>query len=167
VLDLLAANPKLEANVETKSNPKHPELTPAPAEFVKMIVDAIRRHHIDESRIILQSFDFRTLTEMRKIAPKIRLSALISKPPEGLDDQSKVFVSVHETTGAEIISPAFKMVTPENVAAAHKVGVQIVPWTPDNPEEWKAMADAHVDAVITDDPAGLYVWLKAQKPTLH
>jgi glycerophosphoryl diester phosphodiesterase len=27
--------------------------------------------------------------------------------------------------------------------------------------------DARVDGIITDDPAGLLVWLRAQKPPLH
>ncbi len=72
VLDLIADN-KVQLNVETKIFPNHPELTPTPAEFVRLIVDAIHRHHSDESRIILQSFDFRTLTEIRKQDAAIRL----------------------------------------------------------------------------------------------
>ena len=37
----------------------------------------------------------------------------------------------------------------------------------DTEEGWKKMAEAHVDAVITDDPAGLLDWLRAQTPPLH
>jgi len=29
------------------------------------------------------------------------------------------------------------------------------------------MADAKVDAIITDDPIGLLTWLRSQKPALH
>jgi len=171
VLDLMATDKKIQLNVETKSFPVHPELTPAPADFVRLIVDAIHRHHADESRIILQSFDFRTLAEMRKQDPAIRLSALIGNPNGdtlmGLTDHNKDFVHVHEITGAEIISPEQSLVTPEAVAAAHRVHMQVVPWTVDNAEDWKRMADDGVDAIISDDPVALLAWLRAQQPTLH
>ena len=62
-------------NIETKSFPEHPELTPDPDEFVKLVLQKIRKHHL-ESRVVLQSFDFRTLRAMKKIAPEIALSAL-------------------------------------------------------------------------------------------
>ena len=38
-----------------------------------------------------------------------------------------------------------------------------LPWTANNPAEWKRLAAAKVDAIITDDPAALIAWLKAQK----
>ncbi len=170
VLDLVAGS-KVQLNVETKIFPNHPEMTPSPAEFVRLIVDAIHRHHIEESRVILQSFDFRTLKEMRKQDPAIRLSALLGAakydPLMGITDANKDFGHIHEITGAEIISPDVSLVTAENVAAMHRIGVQVAPYTADTPEEWRKLADAPVDAIITDDPAALLDWLKAQKPPLH
>ena len=79
VLDL-AKGTTVQFNVETKSFPNHPEFTPAPAEFVALIVAAIKKHNVDPARIILQSFDWRTLAEMRKQYPVIRLSALVGRP---------------------------------------------------------------------------------------
>ena len=35
------------------------------------------------------------------------------------------------------------------------------------PADWKRLADTHVDAIITDDPAGLLQWLRTQQPPLH
>lgn len=170
VLDL-AATSKIQLNVETKSFPGHPELAPAPAEFVRLILDAIHRHHIDESRIILQSFDYRTLTEMRKLDPAIRLSALVNLKEwdalVGVKDGNKDFVHIHEITGVEIISPDFQLVTPEQVAAAHKVNMQVVPYTANTPAEWQKLVDAHVDGVITDDPEALLAWLRTHNPPLH
>ena len=68
VLDL-APKGKFEFNVETKIFPNHPELTPSPEEFVRMINDAVMRHGL-ESRVILQSFDFRTLQLIEEQFPK-------------------------------------------------------------------------------------------------
>jgi glycerophosphoryl diester phosphodiesterase len=170
VLDL-AATSKAQLNVETKSFPSHPELAPAPAEFVRLILDAIHRHHIDESRIILQSFDYRTLAEMRKLDPAIRLSALVNVKKwdalVGVKDSNKDFVHIHDITGAEIISPDFQLVTPEQVAAAHKANMQVVPYTANTPAEWQKLVDAHVDGIITDDPEALIAWLRTQNPPLH
>ena len=169
VLDL-APQGTFGFNVETKSFPSHPELTPTPEVFARMIDDAVRRHHL-QSRVILQSFDFRTLAAMRKIDPEIRLSALFEEPQAdalmGLTDHDKTFAHIAAITGAEILSPEQSLVTPENVAEAHKHGIQVAPWTVNTPEGWQKMADAHVDAIITDDPAALLAWLRAHKPPLH
>jgi glycerophosphoryl diester phosphodiesterase len=169
VLDL-APKGHFDFNVETKSFPSHPELSPAPDEFVKMIDDAVKRHNL-QSRVILQSFDFRTLVAMKKLDPSIRLSALIGDPKGdelmGITDHDKDFVSIGKKTGAQVISPDFHLVTPEKVAAAHATGLQVVPWTVDRPEDWQKMVDARVDAIITDDPEALVSWLSSRTPPLH
>ena len=170
VLDL-ATGTTVQFNVETKIFPNHPEMTPSPADFVALIVAAIKRHNVDPSRIILQSFDWRTLTEMRKQLPAIRLSALVGAPKYdgmmGHTDPTKDFAAIAKLTGAEIISPDFSLVTPEQVAAAHAGGAQVAPYTANKAQDWQKLADANVDAIITDDPVGLLAWLRAQKPPLH
>ncbi len=157
----LAPNGKLEFNVETKIYPDRPDLTPSPETFTQLVLDAIRRHHM-ESRVILQSFDFRTLHVMKKLDPAIRRSALIEKLAPGQD-----FVSVCRSADCNIISPNYRLVTPQLVAAAHVAGIQVVPWTADKPEDWKMLVDAKVDAIISDDPAALLLWLKALPNPLH
>lgn len=143
----LAPKGKFLFNIETKSFPDHPELTPSPADFVKLVLVQVRKHHL-ESRVILQSFDFRTLIEMKKIAPEIALSALY----EGLP---KDFVAIAKEAGAGIVSPQFQLVTPEQVRKAHASGLQVVPWTADTPADWDKLIAADVDAIISDDPAAL------------
>ncbi len=147
----LAPMGKFWFNIETKSFPDHPELTPPPAEFVKLVLAEIRKHHL-ESRVILQSFDFRTLREMKKIAPEIALSALYEGAP-------KDFAAIAREAGAGIVSPEFHLVTPEQVRAAHAAGLQVVPWTADAVADWDRLIAAGVDAIITDDPASLLAHL--------
>lgn len=169
VLDL-APQGSFHFNVETKIFPAHPELTPSPEVFVQMIDDAVRRHHL-QSRVILQSFDFRTLHAMRRIDPEIRLSALFGQSKYdvmmGITDPDKSFAHIAKVSGADILSPDFSLVTPEEVAVAHRLGLQVAPYTVDRPEDWKRMADAGVDAIITDNPGALLAWLRAQTPPLH
>ena len=153
----LAPLGNFEFNIETKIFADKPEYTPSPEEFVRLVLAAIRKHKL-ERRVILQSFDFRTLVEMKRMAPEIRTSALISGPPRD-------FVEAAKAAKADIISPQYAMVTPQQVAASHKAGLQVVPWTANEPKDWDALIAAKVDAIISDDPAALLAYLKAK--SLH
>jgi len=151
----LAPQGTFHFNVETKSFPDHPELTPPPDEFARLLLECIRRHKL-ERRVIMQSFDFRTLHAMKKLAPEIRRSALF-------ENTDRDFVSLAREAEAQIVSPQYTLVTPEKVRAAHAAGLQVVPWTANTPEAWKRLADAKVDAIITDDPAALIAWSSAAR----
>ncbi|HEY0162181.1 MAG TPA: glycerophosphodiester phosphodiesterase family protein, partial [Edaphobacter sp.] len=101
VLDL-APKGSFDFNIETKIMRTKPEITPTPEVFVQMIDQAIRRHHL-QSRVILQSFDFRTLHAMKQIDPEIRLSALFGQAKYdklmGITDPDKSFVHIAEVAG--------------------------------------------------------------------
>jgi glycerophosphoryl diester phosphodiesterase len=149
----LASRGTFDYNIETKIFADKPEYTPSPEEFVGLVLEKIHKYKL-EKRIILQSFDFRTLIAMRKIAPAIRLSALTEKDPRPFAEITK------DAANAEIISPEYHLVTPTKVAAAHAAGIQVVPWTADTPADWDKLIDAKVDAIIPDDPAALLAHLK-------
>lgn len=151
----LASKGSFEFNIETKIDSKKPELTPEPAAYARLVVDAVQRHQL-ERRVIVQSFDFRTLHEIRKLAPGIRLSALYGGFP-------KDFVKIsHEAGGAPIVSPHHLLVTKGKVRKAHEHKLQVVPWTANTPRAWDKLIAAKVDAIITDDPAALVGHLKAK-----
>jgi len=141
-------------NIETKIFAEKPDYAPTPEEFVRLVLACVRKNKL-ERRVILQSFDFRTLVAMKSIAPEIRTSALITGQPRD-------FVAVAQEAKADIISPQFAIVTPEQVAAAHRAGIQVVPWTANEPKDWDPLIAAHVDAIISDDPAALIAYLKAK-----
>lgn len=149
----LAPRGKFEFNVETKIFAKYPQLTPEPEEFARLMVEAIRRHKL-EKRVIVQSFDFRTLKAVKQLAPEIRLSALFEQL--GMRDVVKATVE----TGATICSPHYTLVNAALVERAHAAGLQVVPWTANEPEQWKKLVEAGVDAIISDDPAALLAYLK-------
>ncbi|MES1258892.1 MAG: glycerophosphodiester phosphodiesterase [Acidobacteriota bacterium] len=140
-------------NVETKIFAAKPELTPGPDEFVKLILDAARRQGV-EKRLILQSFDPRTLRSMKRLEPSVPRAALFEKPRDWLE--------VAREFEATMLSPEYHLVTPELVAQAHAAGLQVVPWTSNAPDEWAKLAAAGSDAIISDDPAALIAWLKAR-----
>ncbi len=149
-----AEKSKVDFNIETKIFPDKPLLSPGPEKFVELVLAVIRKHKL-EKRVILQSFDFRTLLVMKKLAPEIRRSALLE------NDDKRDFVQASKDAGdAPIVSPHFSLVTPERVAAAHAAGLQVVPWTVNTPAQWEKLVAANVDAIISDNPAALIAWLK-------
>jgi glycerophosphoryl diester phosphodiesterase len=151
----MARSSAVEFNIETKISRDKPELAPSPEQFVKLVLAVIRKHKL-ENRVILQSFDFRTLHAMKSIAPEIRRSALVERNNDS-------FTKIAQEADATIVSPHYSLVTAEKVAQAHTAGLQIVPWTPNTPADWQKMIDANVDAIITDDPAALIAFLKKTK----
>jgi glycerophosphoryl diester phosphodiesterase len=156
----LAPRGVFDYNLETKSFPDRPEYTPPPEEFARMVLQKIRQYKL-EKRTILQSFDFRTLVAMRKLAPEIRLSALF-------ENDARDFVAIAaEAAKAEIVAPDFHLVTPQKVQAAHRAGVQVIPWTANTPADWEALIQAKVDGIISDHPAELIAYLKNSGQSWH
>jgi glycerophosphoryl diester phosphodiesterase len=139
-------------NIEVKLFRERPELTPSPERFAELLLAAIRSHKL-ERRVIVQSFDFRSLLAIHGLAREIQLSAL---DETGLGD----FVSVARSAGAGMISPHYRLVTAAKVSAAHSAGVQVIPWTANSPDVWDSLVAASVDAIITDDPAALIAHLR-------
>ena len=150
----LASRGTFDFNMETKIFPDQPKLTPSPEEFARLVWESVRKHRL-EKRIILQSFDFRTLLAMKKLAPEIRLSALYAGPPRDL-------VAIAREAGADIVSPDQSLVTREQVRAAHRAGLQVVPWTANTPAQWDRLVTAGSDAIISDDPAALIEYLRTR-----
>ncbi len=143
----------VQFNVETKIFADKPELTPDPEAFTQLVLDQIRKHKLDD-RVILQSFDARTLRVMKRLAPSIRRAALFEKQQD--------WMAVAKEFDATLLSPEHRLVTPELVGQAHSAGFEVVPWTANRPTDWARLADAGVDAIITDDPSALIAWLKAR-----
>ncbi|HAF94798.1 MAG: hypothetical protein A2021_03100 [Elusimicrobia bacterium GWF2_52_66] len=146
---------KVIFNMETKIFPAEPQLAPSPAEFAKMVTEIVKKYGM-EKRTIVQSFDVRTLREIKKIAPEIRTSQLT-----GLELVD--IVPALKSAGADIWSPNYKWVTADSIREAHLAGIQVALWTVNRPEDWDMAITAGADAIITDYPAGLIAYLKAKK----
>ncbi len=151
VLDLAGRGDFL-FNIEVKSDPQHPAWSPPPERFAELVWHAIRRGGV-EQRVIVQSFDFRVLHAMRRLAPNVRLGALYMGRPKNLAD-------IAQQAQAAIVAPYHRLATIRQVRAAHGAGYQVVVWTANRPNDWRRLAAAGVDAIITDRPAELIAYLK-------
>ena len=148
----LAPKGSFHFNIETKIFRDQPQYTPDPERFAQLVIDAVKRHKL-ESRVMVQSFDLRTLTAVARLAPAIRRSALYERGPRD-------FVDLAREAKATIVSPQYRLVTAAKVKAAHAAGLEVVPWTANTPADWDKLIEAGVDAIITDDPAELISYLK-------
>jgi glycerophosphoryl diester phosphodiesterase len=132
-------------NIETKSKPGDDGIeNPAPADFVKTLMAVITQKHITD-RVIIQSFDPRTLQVLHQQMPKVKTAYLIS-----LGDYDTAIKQLGFTP--TIISPEQKIVTEDMVTAAHKNNVLVIPWTVNDETVMKTLADMKVDGLISDYP---------------
>jgi glycerophosphoryl diester phosphodiesterase len=139
-------------NIETKIFADHPEYTVGPEEFTELALKAFERHGMTQ-RIVLQSFDPRTLILARKQKPALIRSILVEDPKKDLVEAGK-------KTTAQIVSPNWELLTPKNVQKLHKNGFKVHPWTPNSVEAWTQLIQMGVDGIITDDPEGLKKFLE-------
>jgi glycerophosphoryl diester phosphodiesterase len=146
---------KVQLNAETKIVPGRPQHSPPPEEFAALFVDAVRRHNF-VGRTVLQSFDHRVLLAAAKLEPKLRRSALVA---ESRPD----FLAVAKASQAHIVSPNHEWITEEDVRAMHAAGLQVHPWTANEPAAWDRLLAMGVDGIITDDPKALIAHLKKLK----
>jgi glycerophosphoryl diester phosphodiesterase len=150
---------KMFINLEIKSDPKRPELQPAPDAYAKLVLAAIHKHKL-QKRVLVQSFDFAPLRAMRKISA-IPLSALY---PGSATDRNRSFVEVsNDAGGTGTVSMHMSIVTKEKVAQAHASKIRVMAWTANTVADWDKLLAAGVDGIITDDPAALIAHLKSKK----
>ena len=138
-------------NIETKTTPAGDNLShPAPAEFVRRLLAVVNAKGI-QSRVIIQSFDPRTLEVVHRTQPGLR-TALLVENKEGLAANLQRL-----TFKPTIYSTHYKMVTPELVQACHAQHLQVIPWTVNTRAEAKQLLSQQVDGLITDYPDSLVV----------
>lgn len=139
-------------NIETKVLVTRPELTASAEHFARLLVDKIQAHKLQQ-RVVVQSFDFRTLKWVKKLDPSIATSQLTVNNYVDL-------VAAVKSINAQYISPDWKSITKEMVREFQANGLRVAPWTANTVESWDALVAMGVDEIITDDPAALISYLQ-------
>lgn len=135
-------------NIETKSlastdNIYHPE----PEEFVKLLMDVIVEKKII-SRVIIQSFDPRTLQVVDQKYPMVKTSLLIvGYDKRGVDAQLDQLGFT-----PTIYSPDYSLVVDSVLEQCHSRGIKVIPWTVDDKGKIERLKKMGVDGIITDYP---------------
>ena len=164
-------------NIETKiyADKNFPEAknSPDPVVFVKKFYEIVKKYHM-ENRVMLQSFDWRTLKEMKKLDPNITTVALTCEQPSwvrdsqcrqpyekgpspwmagiDIDTYKGDYVKAAHAIGADIVSPYWEELSNELVAEAHTLGMKVVPWTVNSKASMNMLIDMGVDGFISDKP---------------
>lgn len=163
-----SGNAAVRFNVETKLSPLAPDETLDPESFARALLDVVRAAGM-ESRVTVQSFDWRTLLAVQRLAPQVSTSCLTAQQkwmdnilagdangsPWVAGIQLKQHRSVPrmvKAAGCGIWSPYFGEIDAPKVAEAHALGLKILPWTANEPEQLRAMLDLGVDGLISDRP---------------
>jgi len=133
-------------NIETKTNPRTDnQYHPAPEEFVEKLMAVILQKHI-EDRVIIQSFDFRTLQIIHTKYPNIKTAALVADN-KTLDEHLKLLGFT-----PTIYSPLYTLVKPETIAQCHQQKIRILPWTVNDKPTIEKLKTMGVDGIISDYP---------------
>ncbi len=138
--------PAVQYNIETKSTPDGDDVFhPKPNVFAGLLYSLLKQKEI-LSRSIIQSFDPRTLQEVRKIDPNVRLALLVFNA-----DGLKKNISRLGFT-PNIYSPNFMLVGKKLIADCHKRRMQVIPWTVNDETKMMKLKAMGVDGIITDYP---------------
>jgi glycerophosphoryl diester phosphodiesterase len=93
--------------------------------------------------IALCSFDHRVLSHARRRHRELETTFLFEVPAE-------------VSPPAQTLGPRADLVTRRLVEATHAMGVRVVPWTVNDPDEMDALIELGVDGIVTDEPALLH-----------
>ena len=153
VIDLVKnKSPNTGLQIEIKTDPKFPQLTFTVKEIAKQINDIIEINKLVD-KIEVQSFDYRVLTELQKLNPKIKTAYLTH------DEGDPVDLEFIAAAGGKIWGPEDIQVTPELVSKAHTLGLKVVTWVwPEKTGKefylvmMERLINAKVDGIITDRP---------------
>jgi glycerophosphoryl diester phosphodiesterase len=161
-------NARVQFSIETKLTPDRPEETPAPEPFAQAVVAEIRKAGL-ERRVQIQSFDWRTLQVVQRIAPEIPTVYLTAQQrwldnvgagrAEGsawtagfqLRDHGSIPKMIKAAGGA-YWSAYFGDLDAQTVREAKALGLKVLAWTVNDPALMERVIDFGVDGLITDRP---------------
>jgi glycerophosphoryl diester phosphodiesterase len=135
-------------NIETKTEPSTDGVFhPGADEFVRILMKVVTQKKI-ASRVIIQSFDFRTLKIIHQKYPAIRTAALVEgEGRRGLSAQLDELGFV-----PTIYSPFFGLVTEQLVTDCRAKGMKLIPWTVNDAVAMDRLKKMGVDGLISDYP---------------
>ncbi|MGY3213952.1 glycerophosphodiester phosphodiesterase family protein [Mucilaginibacter sp. HD30] len=137
--------PLPQYNIETKTSPAGDNiLHPAPEEFVEKLMEVILSKKIDQ-RVIIQSFDTRTLEIIHKKYPKIPTSYLVDTK-----DLKGNLAKLSFTPA--IYSPDYKVIDESIIKECHDLNIRVIPWTVNKPADIQKLKDWGIDGIISDYP---------------
>jgi len=160
---------RVRFNIETKITPTSGAETPDPETFAAAFAKAVREAGLT-ARVSIQSFDWRTLKAMQRIAPEIERVCLtvealtfdsIKRGEAGpspwlagldIDDFASSVPRLVQAAGCGVWSPLYRNAKPDDVKDAKALGLKVIPWTVNERADMERLIALNVDGIITDYP---------------
>ena len=165
-------------NLETKITPEGGHSVPDAAAFAQLVLAAIDGSGMAD-RVTVQSFDWRTLVEIKRRRPgqptacltiaapsmdTVRADASGASPWHAglrMADHGSL-PGLVKAAGCETWSMYWRDLTPPLAAEAKVLGLKLLPWTVNEPGRMAELIDLGVDGLITDYPDRLREVLAAR-----
>lgn len=160
-------------NIETKINPVQPDDTVGPETMTRALLKVIDDAGMAR-RVALQSFDWRTLQLVQRLAPDIPTVYLTVQTANNDNVRDGAWTAGFRTAdqgsvprliraaGGAVWSPNGGAVTEALVREAQALGLKVIPWTVNNPPDMERLIGWGVDGLITDYPDRLRTVLQAR-----
>jgi glycerophosphoryl diester phosphodiesterase len=151
-------------NIETKLSPQQPQDTVSAEAMTDALLQAIRAAGVRE-RVSIQSFDWRTLQRVQQREPGIPTVYLTIQTANNdntkdgtwtaglrLADHGGSVPRMVKAAGGKVWAPNAGALTQALVREAQALGLQVIPWTVNNPADMERIVGWGVDGLITDYP---------------
>lgn len=155
-------------NLETKVRPDSGATVPEPEPFARLVAEALDREGLAATTTI-QSFDWRTLVALKRLAPAVETVCLSIVSPNmdtvsadasgaspwhaGLREREHGSVPRRaKAAGCSVWSPFWRNLDEVALAEARVLGLRVIPWTVNDPAEMERLLALGVDGLITDYP---------------
>lgn len=163
--------------IEIKTFAEEPQRTLAPEPFVRAVRDDIERT-ASASLVSVLAFDWQVLRCAQRLMPGVPTTALTEQQPgedtvrvgaqgvspwlAGLDPEQfgRSVPRLVKASGAGTWGPDYLDLDARSVEQAHALGLRVVPWTVNAPEDMERMLEFGVDGMISDRPDRLRALLE-------
>ena len=158
-------------NLEIKSTPDEENLTPTPEEMVKLVMKEVNKSNL-QNKIIISSFDWRTLTEIKNHYPEISRAYLSFLQQAGIKIKNTIYnrspwmsylpffekyelPKIIKSQGGKALHPYHKDITKKLVDISHQEDLPVNVWTVNEENDMLKMIEYGVDGIMTDYPLRL------------
>lgn len=150
-------------DMETKVFPNRPEATLGPDAFVQTLLPVIRAAGMGQ-RVMVQSFDWRTLQRIHQLEPGMDTVYLTIETRNNNNVRDPNWTAgmlwrdhastAHMVTasGGTIWSPEYRNLDQAAVKAAQQLGLKVIPWTVNEAADMDRLIAWGVDGIISDYP---------------
>ena len=158
-------------NLEIKSTPDEKNLTPEPKDLVQIVLNEINNSNLKD-KIIISSFDWRILREVKKQSPEIPRAYLTFQQEKGVKIKKTIYSKspwidhipltivydlpkIIKELGGSAWHPYYKDINKKAVKDAHDNKLPVNVWTVNDEDDMLKMIEYGVDGIMTDYPLRL------------